>query len=139
MHVILNDTLQQPPEVIPFYSKNAQWNSIGFTGSGTLKNKYVKDSLAQGAADGPDGISARITSSGYVHIFADRIDSDNSFRIRRNLTGLFLGGDDDGNGYGESFFYYSFSVSSNDYIYIGTGSPNVGYTNLRIWWTQNNS
>ena len=119
-----------PSSVPAFYSPNTAWTNVGFTGSGTLANKYQKASISSGSAD---GMSIRVTSAGTLHITASQVNSDIEFEILINGSSVFLGGDYNGYSYGN--FSFSHSVAANDTIVIGPNGPYASYSGLSIWWT----
>jgi hypothetical protein len=122
-----------------FYSPDTAWSSIGFSGEGTLNNKYLGSWTTQGTLN---EISIYVASTGKLHITADYISSDDALQFLINsISRLSLG---DYNGYSSNSFNFETLVVANgtnnnvnagDLIKIYDPYSNLQFTNLRIWWT----
>jgi hypothetical protein len=131
-----NTPTPTPTPLPMFYSPSASWSSVGFSGNGTLNDKYLGSS-----SSGLDSISIRVTSAGKLHITADNISSDDVLTITRNSTVLSLG---DSNGYNANSFNFETmavaygqnnNVNAGDLITISDNYSYLTFTNLRVWWT----
>jgi hypothetical protein len=126
------------PTPLPmFYSPSASWSSVGFSGNGTLNDKYLGSS-----SGGISSVSIRVTSAGKLHITADNISSDAQLTITRNSRVLSLG--DSSSGYFASSFDFetmavangqNSNIDAGDLITISDPSDYLQFNNLRIWWT----